>query len=222
MCLYEASRGIFQHPRPCIWFPYPVYYFEVCYGPRPTSTIYEMKCSRILSGLSLIGNLRINYGMHCCSICLVVCLFLQCQSFVNQTSDKLCIYRDLVPLEAFWICYWRNIGSSECTSRRQVSEGYGSGFFRNYSRLAPEAIMDHTQCSSSVLVIMGKASGIEELHHSRFGCWFHPYKRCQTVTVNAHHDLEGYQYYRMLLDNYYIPSFGLRDVIVLVSRACPC
>ena len=120
--------------------------------------------------------------MHCCSICLVVCLFLQCQSFVNQTSDKLCIYRDLVPLEAFWVVGCRG---DVWLSERSV---YGVCrvlvvVIRNSTRksgwkedlpIVPNAVVHHVQRSCCVFVVKRESVRVEELDDGRAGCRSHP------------------------------------------------
>lgn len=61
---------------------------------------------------------------------------------------------------------------------------------RPYVLGSPKSIMHHTQSSGRILVIMSKPTRKEKFHHGRSRGGFHPYEGCQSVSVDAHHNLQ--------------------------------
>ena len=49
--------------------------------------------------------------------------------------------------------------------------------------------MCNPQSTAGVLVIVSEAARVEEFHDRGSRRGFHPHQRCETVSMNAHHDL---------------------------------
>lgn len=123
---------------------------------------------------------------------LVVRLLGQGESLATKLGNSGPIDRDVVRLEAFGIRYRWDVWAREMPTRGGSMSATSPIDVLGKtvcSLIVPEAIVNHTQRTSRVLVVVREAAGVEELDHGRPRRGSHPQQRSKTVSVDTHHDL---------------------------------
>ena len=99
-----------------------------------------------------------------CAPCLIVHLLCKRKPLLDQLRDSGAVEGDLVPLEPFGISHGRDIRTREVPARSQ--RGRRKLATKKSSLIVPEAVVHHAKRTGGVLIVVRKATRIEELDHS--------------------------------------------------------